>query len=87
MAKLRISLSKISGKDIPDDQKKSITVVFKHPGENSPADKLASMFEWAREQADQGTGVTITARNNDGEERSFYIDGDGADRIIDITGA
>lgn len=43
--------------------------------------RLCEFFEWVRDAAGGGTGITITATTNGGDTTEFYIDGDGPDRI------
>lgn len=89
MSKIKINLgevseSRINGKDIPEDQKSRIELTFKKPGENNPGEKLRELFTTAQSVCDGGSGVTITFEFNSGEKESVYIDGDGADRIVEV---
>lgn len=47
--------------------------------------EFSQFIAWVRDQAQQGTGVTITAVTNGGDKREAYVDGDGADRINGIS--
>lgn len=89
MSKIKINLgevseSRVNDKDIPDSEKDTLSVTFKKPGENNPGEKLRDAFSWAKDRTSSGTGITITFEDNGGEKKSVYIDGDGADRIIEV---
>lgn len=84
MAKIRISLSAVNPDNLPDDKKEVVTLTVSRPGENDIGIKLRDFFEWVKDKAAEGTGVTITAKTNGGEEKKFYIDGDGGDIIYRV---
>lgn len=48
-------------------------------------DRFVKLLEWVKLHAGWGTGITITAEDNGGETCRIQIDGDGPDRIDDIT--
>jgi hypothetical protein len=79
MSKLTISLSDETASDVS-----RVEIAFKKPGQNNPGDKLRDMFTEAQSIIATGTGVTITFEYNSGDKKSVYIDGDGADRILEV---
>ena len=47
-------------------------------------DKLEKLLTCVKEFCEQGAGTTVSVSTGDGEQGSFYFDGDGADRLIEI---
>lgn len=84
MGKICISMSGVEGKPHGKFGEYDLYLRFEHPGENSPGPRLKEAFLWAQKEALSGTGVTVTLEINSGEKKSVYIDGDGADRIIEV---
>lgn len=76
MSKIKFSLSK-------DEQSEVVSVTFKQSANNSAA-KFKEIMEWVAAQASFGTGITLSFKNNGGEEKKMYIDGDGPDKILEV---
>lgn len=49
------------------------------------ANKIKNMLDYIRELAGSGHGFTVLVDPKCDDEKEFYIDGDGEDRINEIT--
>jgi hypothetical protein len=62
----------------------SLNVLVEVRADLDGPDKLEDLLTCIKECCEQGAGTTVTVETGGGEQGSFYFDGDGADRLIEI---